>query len=81
LVSNAVGRKIIHIKKHSKNIGKTSGRRNIAEIIPARDFPFFIPDRVNDMLPLVEVVVVFNLIPRFFRPVRVKEKETLYRAF
>jgi hypothetical protein len=70
----------MQINKNAKQNGKAIRRANIAVLFGLDGVsPLVIPDGVNNPLPLVVVVVVFNFISRLPCSVRAQEKEALYR--
>jgi hypothetical protein len=71
---------IKQIDKYAKQIGKTSGRRNITEsLCLSSPFPLVITDCVNDFGSFLRMGVMLNFLPYLPAPVSVQEKEAFYR--
>jgi hypothetical protein len=81
-VTDTVRAQIKNINKHAKQIGKTSGRVNIAKGLGLPGgLPLAVPDCINNVLSLFCMVIVDNFISRFLATPGVKKKETFYRSF
>jgi len=74
--------RVKQVKKRSKQIGKTNGRRNIAELFGLTGtLPLVIPDCTDDVVSFFRMIIVDNFIPRLSGSVGVQEKEAFNRLF